>query len=103
MLKGINIGQHPAERFNILVVGPGNVGKKSLIYSLLSKFVSEGSLGGNDMAIANKNEYHDRKVHIKQYDFFQTASDSGSLHLHLYCTTGYGKDMYTSFIFLHFC
>jgi len=85
--NNINIGRNMPERFNVLVVGSSNVGKKSLAHALLSKYKATSLV--DHATVAFKQFDSARRVEVQHFHSFQTVSASGGLKFSLYCTSGY--------------
>ena len=81
----IKIGKPDTERFNILVVGPSNIGKKHFLQLLLQKYGIQGDLTSKKLP-----KLGSERVFINHLSGFSIEAAEGNLDIHLYTSQGYG-------------
>ena len=82
----IKIGKPEPERFNILVVGPSNIGKKFFLQMLLGKYQIPF-----EVCSSKKLSKQFGTVSINHLSGISMEAAEGTLDIHLYISQGYGK------------
>ena len=82
-MVAINVGKPEPTRFNLLIIGESNLGKRTFLKSVLKKYNQEITI--------KPTEVEAESIKIEETCSFDVSSDTGDIHFHVYTSPGYGE------------